>query len=162
MMGGMGVCPAMALAPPQVAMIDRSADTLALTDDQKTKLSASLTKSDSALATLRQTAAAATKAVRDAVMAPTFDSARAATLLANAQKADAAISNAELQTWAEIRAILTPDQMTKLSEAMSRRMGGFQGGTGANRGTRGGTRGGNRGGQPGNPAPEAPAPDGDQ
>lgn len=167
MRGGMMMsCPAMTLAPPQNAMIDRNADTLALKDDQKTKLTGSLTKSEGVLQTYRQKSADAAKALRDALLAPTFDAAKVQQLLADAQKIEAAIAASELQTWGEIRSILTTDQVTKLSDAMSRRMGGY-GGAGANTGTRG-SRGnrGNRGGPPAGgppagtpPPPDAPAPD---
>lgn len=157
--GGFGMrgpsmsCPAMMIAPPQVAMIERSADTLALTDDQKTKLTDVLTKSETALRDLRPKADAASKALRDALFAPTFDSAKVAGLLADAQKIETAIANSEIGTWTEIRAILTADQVTKLSDSMNRRMGGGFGG--GNRG--GGNRGNRGGGNPGGPPPAPPA-----
>lgn len=127
-MGGMmGMCPAMAVAPPSSMMIERSADTLGLSADQKTKLSALLTKNEATVAKLRESAQAASRALRDAVMAPTFDSAKASSLLVAAQKADAAVSDANLQTWVQVRTILTPAQVTKLSEATTRRTGGYGG-----------------------------------
>jgi|LSQX01.3.fsa_nt_gb Spy/CpxP family protein refolding chaperone len=125
--GMMGMCPAMAVAPPSSMMIERSADTLGLSADQKTKLAALLTKNEATVAKLRESAQAASKALRDAVMAPTFDSAKASSLLVAAQKADAAVSDANLQTWVQVRSILTPAQVTKLSEATTRRTGGYGG-----------------------------------
>ncbi len=129
MMGGgmMGMCPAMASAPPSLMMIDRNAETLGLTADQKTKLTAALTRHDTNLGNLRTAAQQASKALHDAIYAPTFDSAKVNTLLAAAQKADAAISTANVQSWTEIRSILTPAQVAALSEATTRRMGGFGG-----------------------------------
>lgn len=129
MIGGgmMGMCPAMASAPPSLMMIERGGEALALTADQKTKLTAVLTKHDKNAGNLRTAAQQASKALHDAIYAPTFDSAKVASLLAAAQKADAAMSTANVQTWAEIRTILTPAQVNALSEATSRRMGGFGG-----------------------------------
>jgi Spy/CpxP family protein refolding chaperone len=151
-MGGgmMGMCPAMASAPPSLMMIDRNAETLGLTADQKTKLTAALTKHDTNLGKLRTAAQQASKALHDAIYAPTFDSAKVNTLLAAAQKADAAISTANVQSWTEIRSILTPAQVAALSEATTRRMGGFGGETRQNQNrdrARPGT-GGARGGAP--------------
>ena len=144
----------MILAPPQAMMIERNADTLALTDDHKTALLAILTKSEDALKVLRPQADLASKALRDALMAPTFDAANVAKLLADARQIEALIVASEIKTWGEIRAIpLTADEFTKLSEAMSRRMGG-PGGPGGNRGNWG-----NRGNQPGRP-PQGPPPGG--
>ncbi len=127
--GMMGMCPAMASAPPSLMMIDRNAETLALTADQKSKLTAVLTKHETNIASLRTAAQQASKALHDAIYAPTFDSAKVASLLAAAQKADAALSTANVQGWGEIRTILTPAQVAALSEATSRRMGGFGGDT---------------------------------
>jgi Spy/CpxP family protein refolding chaperone len=149
--GGMGMgCPAMAVAPPQAAMIERMGDQLALTDDQKTKLTAALTKSEDALKELRQKGAKGCKALQDAVLAPTYDAAKVAQLLADAKTIEASIADSEIKTWTEIRGILTADQLAKLSAAMSRRMGGNQ------QGNRQGNRG--RRNQPdGAPAETPPA-----
>lgn len=120
-------CPAMAIAPPAASMLDQ-ADALALTGDQKTKLTATLTKADAPqapLALARQNAAKATRALRDALYAPIFDATKVKQLLLDAQGADAALANAELAVWIEIRANLTPDQVSKLQ---SQRRGGFGGG----------------------------------
>ena len=160
----MMTCPAIVIAPPPAMMIERGGDMLGLTDEaQKAKLLAILTKSEDALKLLRPKLDLATKALRDALLAPTFDSAKVAQLLADAQKIESAIAASEIQTWGEIRAIpLTADQVTKLSQAMSRRMGG-SGGPGDNRGNRG--LRGNRGMQPGGPLqgppPDAPPPPGE-
>ena len=149
---GMGMaCPAMAIAPPPVMMIERSADALALTDDQKTKLTAVLTKSEAALKDLRPKLGLASKALHDALLAPTFEAAKVAQLLSDAQKIEATIATSEIGTWGEIRGILTADQVTKMSDAMMHRMGGGGFGGGNNGGNRGGGArpgGGNRGGQP--------------
>ncbi len=125
MIGGMMMaCPAMAIAPPAAAMIERATN-LNLTDDQKTKLTEKLTKADATLAPLRQKASEAATALRTAVYAATFDAAKVQTLLTAAQQADAAVSTAELAVWTELRAILTADQITQLQQ---QRRGGFGGG----------------------------------
>lgn len=129
-MGGMmGMCPAMATAPPSVMMIERSGDALALSADQKTKLTNVLTKSEVNTAKLRPVAQQASQALHEALVAPTFDAAKVNSLLAAAQKADANISSAQIQTWFELRAILTPAQVKQLSDMMGRRMGGAAGDT---------------------------------
>ena len=115
-------CPAMALAPPP-AMVFERADALQLTDDQKTKLKDSLAKGEETLQPLRQKAMEATRALREALFAASFDAAKVSELAASAEKADAAIVKAEVETWTQIRSILTADQVTKLQELMGRRMG---------------------------------------
>lgn len=147
---GMGSCPVMAIAPPPAMMIERIGDTLGLTADQKDKLVAALTKNETALMPLRQKSGEASKALHDAVFAPTFDAAKVNELLAAAQKAEAAVAMAEIQAWSDIRAILSADQITKLNEAMTRR--------GGNRGGGGGGRNRPQPGAPGGPGP-GPAPE---
>jgi Spy/CpxP family protein refolding chaperone len=152
--GFMMSCPAMALSPPSSAMIDRVPD-LALTDDQKTKLTATLTKAETTLTPYRQKASQAATAVRTAIYGPNYDSAKVAQLVLDAEKADVALANAELAVWTEIRSILKDDQVAKLQV---QRRGGFGGGN--QPGTAGRTRrqrpgtgdGGNAGGPP-EPAP---------
>lgn len=156
--GGFGMsCPAMAIAPPSAAMIERAAN-LNLTDEQKTKLTEKLTKADATLAPLRQKASEATQALRNAIFAATYDAAKVQALLIAAQQADAAVSNAELAVWTELRAILTADQITQLQQRRGGFGGGFQPGQGQpgqgrTRGTRGNRPGGNAPGDGGN-APE--------
>jgi len=161
--GGFGMsCPAMAIAPPSAAMIERATN-LNLTDEQKTKLTEKLTKADATLAPLRQKASEATQALRNAVLAATYDAAKVQTLLTAAQQADAAVSNAELAVWTELRAILTADQITQLQQRRGGFGGGFQPGQpgqgqpgqGRTRGTRGNRPGGNQPGD-GGYAPEPP------
>ena len=91
---------------------------------------------------LRQKAMEATRALRDAVYAASFDASKVAELATAAGKAEAAIVKAEIETWTQIRSILTAEQITKLQEMMSRRMG-----QGRNR------RGGGGGAAPGAPPP---------
>lgn len=146
-------CPAMAIAPPQSMMIDRMGDQLGLTDDQKTKLKDILAKSETSLKDLRTKAETASKAVHDALFAETFDAAKVTQLFTNAEKAEAAIGTSEIATWGEIRGVLTADQVTKLSTAMSRRMGGSFGNFGGNRSTQGRRGNSSNGGQ--QPAPPA-------
>ena len=148
------ICMAMAVAPPQAMMIERIADTLALAGDKKKDLMAALTKSEDALRLLRPKADMASKALHDAVLAPTYDATKVAQLLADAKNIEASIADSEILTWSEIRGILTADQLAKVSDAMIRRMGG---GNGGNR--PGGRNRRNRGDQPGQVPPELlPAP----
>lgn len=136
-------------------MIERAAN-LNLTDDQKTKLTEKLTKADATLTPLRQKASEATQALRNAVFAATYDAAKVQALLIAAQQADAAVSNAELAVWTELRGILTADQITQLQQRRGAFGAGFQPGQpsqGRTRGGRGNRPGGNQPGNDGN-APE--------
>ena len=150
-MGGMmGMCPSMAVALPSALMIERGGDALGLTADRKAKVLNVLSTKDANIAKLRTAAQQASKALRDAVVAPTYDAAKVASLLAAAQKADADISSAQVKAWGELRAILTPAQVTQLSEMAGRRMSGSPGET---RQTRDRTRQPrDRGGNPNAPA----------
>ncbi|MGQ9454850.1 MAG: periplasmic heavy metal sensor [Armatimonadota bacterium] len=122
MMGfGMGMCAAMAIAPPSAAMMDRFAGLLE--DDQPARLKAVLEDSDKKLATLREKAADASRALRQAVFAEGFNLAEVQSLAAEAQKAEAAILNAEIQTWAQIRGILNSKQVGMLQDLLARPSG---------------------------------------
>ena len=118
----------MALSPPPAMLIDR-VDTLQLLEEKKANLKATLTTIDDGLRLLRQKAMESSRALREAVMASTYDAEKVKLLVTDAQNADTAILTAELKAWVEIRAAITPDQFSKLQEFMtSRRMGAGQGG----------------------------------
>lgn len=131
--GGFNASPTAVCAPPSAMMFDRMGSTLNLTEDQKTKLTAALAKSEETLTPLRQKAAQAAQALRAAVVSATYDEAKVAQLVTDAQKADTAVLTAELQTWTQIRSILTAEQMKSLQTMGARNRTG----TGQNqRGTR--------------------------
>lgn len=119
---GMGSCPAMTLTPPSARMLER-ADMLQLSDDQKTKLNDVLSKGDQTLAPLREAAGKASRALRTAVMGSEADAQKIAQLVADAQKTEAAIINAEIQIWGQIKSVLSAEQMTKLQELLASRAG---------------------------------------
>ena len=147
----MSSSPSTALNPPSVQFVTRGATALALTQEQTDKLTALLTKSNQELTALRQKLQTASQALRNAVVAPTYDAAKVKQLLAEAQAADTAVINAELQTWSDFRAVLTADHLGKLASILGQRpsFGGF-GGTRSNPGNRPG--GGNT------PPPAGPPP----
>lgn len=119
-MGGFGMsCPAMAVMPPQVGMLDRMADALQLTEDQMTKLRTAMTKSDEAMRPLSRSAADSSRALRDALMAPEFNAQKVKDLAATAEKAEAALVSARIDEWAQIRSILTADQAKQLQGMMT-------------------------------------------
>jgi len=130
--GGMGMqmsCPAMAVAVPRVEMLAREAKDLSLTSDQLTKLQEAMKKADETIKPLSEKSAERSKAVREALMASTYDARNVAALAELAVKAEAAIVTARLDEWTQIRSILTADQVTKLKEKMSaQRPGGGAGG----------------------------------
>ncbi|MDH7601877.1 MAG: periplasmic heavy metal sensor [Armatimonadota bacterium] len=146
---GFGMCATMAVAPPTAAMVDRMTD-LQLTEDQATRLKSILTESEKQLMSLRQKVADACRALREAVFAEQYDSAKVQALASEAQKAESAVLSAELQTWAQIRSVLTAEQVNKLQGPV-----GWRGGP-----RQGGSRG--AGGQPGGFAAPPPPPGGPQ
>jgi Spy/CpxP family protein refolding chaperone len=123
MMGfGMGMCAAMAIAPPPVAALDQTAD-LQLTEEQMARLKSILTESEKQLMSLRQKAADASQALRQAILAEKYDADKVKRLAAEAQKAESAVLESEIQTWAQIRQVLTAEQVNKL-QGMFGRWGG--------------------------------------
>jgi len=139
----------MALMPPSANMVDRASN-LRLTDDQKASLKNILTTGGQTLAPLWQKACTAAQALRQAVVAPTYDRQNIGKLLADAQKAEATLVNAELQIWEQIRGVVPADQIANLEGMTGRGMGG---------GFRRGPRAGSPGGPPPNPDSEPPLPD---
>ena len=141
--GGSGAmsCPAMAVAPPQAAMLERFSESLELTDEQTTQLTEVMTKGDKTARTLQEKAVKATKALKTALLAADFDVVKVKELSTAAQKAEADLITASIDEWVKIRAILSDTQLTALQKAM----------TPPARGTRG--QGGPRG--EGGPPPEA-------
>lgn len=145
------MCPATAIAPPQVAMLDR-ADPLQLTDEQKGKLRAVLVKSEEDLKVLRPKAAEATRALREALFAAATDQQKLGQLATDAAKAEAAVLHSEVQTWVAIRGILSADQLAQLQKMLNARpAGGFAG-----RRNQGPPAGGTP--PPPGPGPEPPPP----
>jgi Spy/CpxP family protein refolding chaperone len=122
--GGLGgfmmSCPAMAVMPPQGMMLDRLSGTLQLTKSQSAKLKQVTAKNDKTLRPLTQKAAEASKALRSAVLASKYDARKVKDLASKAQKAEAAVVNASIDEWTQIRAILKPDQAARLQKAISR------------------------------------------
>ncbi|MGC8863701.1 MAG: Spy/CpxP family protein refolding chaperone [Armatimonadota bacterium] len=142
--GGPGFCAAMALAPPPPAIVDR-AQALQLTQEQKTKLRDILAKGEEALVPLRQKAADASRALREAVLAPQYDAAKVKQLSSDAARAEEAVVTAEIRIWGEVRLALSVEQFAKLQDLMSRR---FVPGAGGNRPGGWGGPGGQPAGQP--------------
>lgn len=116
--GGMiaNTCPANALTIMPSSAVETSAERLGLTSDQVTSLKNALAKSEEALRPLLQKSADATKALRAALTAPEYDAANVAKLAQNAITAETAIINARINTWTQVRGILTADQVAKLTQ----------------------------------------------
>jgi Spy/CpxP family protein refolding chaperone len=109
---------AMAVAPPQASAVGNLADKLQLTDDQTAKLQEVTAAGDKALKPLKQKADDAAKALRTAVLSPTFDAAKVKDAAAKAQKAETDVISVSISTWTQIRSVLTPDQETQLQDLM--------------------------------------------
>ncbi|MEN6356293.1 MAG: periplasmic heavy metal sensor [Armatimonadota bacterium] len=116
--GGMGTSSVMmAVMPPKADMIDRLTDKLSLTTDQAESLKTILTDGDSTIQSLTKTSAAASKALREAIFASTYDADAVAAAAAKAEKAEAAVVSESISVWAKVRGILTSDQITSLQSA---------------------------------------------
>jgi len=109
------ICSTMAILPPPAAAVDAITKALGLTTQQAADLKTVLTASGDTLGPLVKTASDATKALRDAVFAATYDADAVAAAVTAAQDAEVAIVTASIDTWAKIRAILTADQFAKLA-----------------------------------------------
>jgi uncharacterized membrane protein len=109
--------PTSAIALPAVALVKKQAAELQLTDTQVKSLVDLLNKVSADLNGLRNTSREANEALHNALCDSSKDMAAVQTLMESAQKADAAVANLELSTWAQIRKILTADQLEKLGEA---------------------------------------------
>lgn len=112
-------CPAMAVMPPQSAMIDRLSQSLSLTDEQVQSLKNVTAESEKTTKTLQQKAATASQALKAALLSSEYDEDNVKKLLTQAQTAETAIINASIEEWKQIRAILTSDQLAALQKAMT-------------------------------------------
>lgn len=157
-----GTCPAMALNLPPAMMIDRAGEMLQLTDEQKTNLKSALDKGEQTLRPLRDKSNAATGALRDGALSATCDATKLKSLASDAEKAESAVLNAELDAWTQLKGILTAEQLGKMRDMMSRRGPGMMGMPGMMGGPGGpGMPGGPGGPPPGGPGgPDMPPPPG--
>lgn len=117
-MGGGMMCAAMAVTPPQISAIERLCDSAQLSEAQLTKLDTVLGKSS--LSGLQKKSSAATKALREAITGSKFDADKVKALSAKAEKAEADVVSASIDTWSKVFSILSPEQGAKLRESMSR------------------------------------------
>lgn len=108
--------PAQAVNPPMAQMVERQAEILQLTDDQKTSVTTLLTNRATAVQPLQQKLSQACQALRTAVAAQQYDAAKVKTLAAQAQAAEAAVVDAHIATWAHLRTILSAEQIGKLQQ----------------------------------------------
>lgn len=112
-------CAAMAVMPPQAAMLDGLAKQIALTADQAAALKTILTASDAAIPPLVQAAAEKSKTLRTAVLVPAteYDADAVAAAVTAAQEAESAVLAACIDTWCRIGTVLTKEQFTALQTA---------------------------------------------
>ncbi len=162
-MGGgmMGGSLSMAVMTPPAAGIDMFATALTLTADQKAKLKDILTKSEAYIQPLQKKATDNTQALREALFAATFDTAKVVRLTNTGKTLEAQIIDARVNTWAQIRAIpLTTEQLTKLQQGGAMMFRGRMGGGGGG-GFGGGRTPGAGGANPPGGGNGAPPPPGD-
>lgn len=125
-MGGpMMSCPAMAVMPMRVEMINHFASTLKLSSAQSAKLKQIAAKSDKTLRSLQLTADKSTKALHSALLAPKYNAKNVNGLAAKAEKAEANIVAASIDAWTQARSVLTANQIKKLQAVMSKQRPGF-------------------------------------
>lgn len=116
---GPGMPSAMTAVMPPFGILQHGAQALGLTQDQITKLKDLAQKGDETMPPLMKAVGESCKAFRDALTAPEFDTEAVAKLAATAEKNEAAVVTARIAEWAQIRTILTADQIAKLQEMMS-------------------------------------------
>ncbi len=112
------------LTPPAPQVLERLAEVVELTDTQAGKLEEIMKASNQKLQTLRQSAAKAVQALRDALVNPDIDTPKLKELAASAQKADTALSAAGLDIWIQVRSILNSEQLVALQRMSAPRPGG--------------------------------------
>lgn len=118
--------PVSATMPPAAQTIERQAEVLKLTPDQKASLIALLTKSQENARPLQQKLGQVCGDLRQALTAPQYDAAKVKQLQGQAQAAENAIVDANVATWVQLRGILTADQIARLARPAlgNRRPGG--------------------------------------
>lgn len=117
---GMMSSPAMSVKIPQANMIDRLADSLQLTDDQKTQLKSIITKGTETLNTLTKKSTASSKVLREAILATSYDAQKVKDLAATAERDEAAEVSASIDVWTQIRSVLSADQIKQLNDVMGK------------------------------------------
>ena len=116
--GMMMTCPAMVIMIPPGFMLDNYAQMFNLSAGQKTKMKSIITKHEKSMITLRKNASAANQALRKALLAPKYDAGKVKSLAAAAEKAEAAIVSANINTWSQIWGVLTAEQIKKMNALM--------------------------------------------
>ncbi len=120
---------AAALTPPPAQLLARADQMFKVTPEQLEKLKAIATKYTQDIQPLRKAAIDANAKLRTALLADNYEANEVATMVAIAQKAEAAISARELEVWHQIRAILTAEQVKVLRNGMAAFPVGGQGST---------------------------------
>ncbi len=124
MMMMMMASPTLAVSTPPYRLFEGMASEWKLSADQLKKLQTTLQADAPKIRSLRQASAAASKALRDALMDKKSSPAQLRSLLAAARKADDALIAHQMQNWATIREILTADQLAALSKTLNNPMQG--------------------------------------
>jgi Spy/CpxP family protein refolding chaperone len=109
----------MALMMPPPQMFARMGDMLQLTEDQKTKLNTIFQKADTVRGPLAEKARNASEGLRAAALADQCDTGKLQEMAAQAERAEADLVKAEIDNWAQVRTVLTVDQVKKLREMMT-------------------------------------------
>ena len=123
-MGAQMSCPVTITSPPPSVMMERIAQTLQLTVDQLTNLKNASAAYEQALLPLTKKSKEATDLLRTAVIASDYDSAKANIFVTKALKAEEDVITANLDAWAQIRSILTADEMKSLKTILGQQRPG--------------------------------------
>jgi hypothetical protein len=130
-MGGFRMtCPAMSFMPVQMLTSDRMAKTLQISSVQKVKIKKITDKSNVEITTLSKKSSTATKAFSSALMATPYNAKTVKNLALAAEKAEAAVVNAKVNEWSQIRSILSATQIKNLQKMATMRPSSGQGGPG--------------------------------
>ncbi len=115
--GGFGNSPSMVLAPPNPMMLSRIQG-LQLNEDQMAKLTDILNKGQTTLQPLRQKVMEAATPLRAALADPQFDTQKVAGLAQKCAQAEAAVTEAEIGIWKEVRTVLTGAQVKMIQDSV--------------------------------------------
>jgi Spy/CpxP family protein refolding chaperone len=118
------VCPSLMLSLPMNIANGPMMEYIALTDEQKPKITEAQEKFQTKLLALNTTLQAATKQLVDAIAAGDATPAKLKELSVNASKAEAEVLQARVDLWDELKNILTAEQYKKLASQTQNR---FQG-----------------------------------
>ncbi|HOM72519.1 MAG TPA: hypothetical protein PLP86_09755 [Armatimonadota bacterium] len=112
-------CPATAIQLQYMPVLTGMGE-LELTQDQLMQILDVMSKSDEVAQQLQEQAIQESKRLRQVLLADQVTPKQIQTQVMYAEQAEAAVINAEIVKWMQVRSILTPEQLAKLRELMEK------------------------------------------